>query len=343
MYSGAAGSRQDDAISSSSTSATLQPFETIRPKLWWKGLNWAQYADIWLVAVVGALVALILLALVLLVGDGGKNTGDVSEAQKILFGAFLAVVGGTAARFYDLANRRAGTIDMIASDIISTIRLIVALNILDDFMAKAKALQAEVDKGPASGAQAPAPAADAAAHQRGGTREQLGPGFADTARRSDYFAVFNALITDLRALDSWTVSHVTAFYTFLKGARDATESLERWKNTEYRAEWKINDIVAIIYAMNLCVIHGRCAIGLLVQDADIRQTVDTFLKGVIVKNVRFIDETIRDDHDLRWQVNRARIVKLCAEDETLIPLLRCTDPATATAAIGQPVTTPRIL
>lgn len=324
-------------MSAESTNATSPPFEAITPKSWWKRLFSAQFADIWIIVVACVVLVIILVSITFSIWPKPWE----SESGRFFLGAAGVIASGTVAWSYDLANKRAGTIDMITSDIISIARLFVALQVLDDFMADARCCKkAKLSAGTTPGD----PASDASADPRPGhgTPNPRGRGFADSARSSDYFAVFHAVILDLRALDAGPVNDVTAFYTFFKGGRDATESAERWKNLDYPPQSKINDIVAIIYAMNLSLIHGRRAIRILVQDPTLRKAVDKIFKDLIVKGLLFLEEFLTDKGDARREYNVARIEALCAEDDELKKIFKRGTSSEVTDADGAPVTTPEI-
>lgn len=324
-------------MNAESTNVTSMPFEAITPRSWWRGLFSARFVDIWLMTGAGGLVALILLVLAILAGP--NEGGDWSEQRQILVGALLAVIGGTVARFYELANKRAGTIDMITSDIISITRLFVAVQVLDDFMADARHCRDAMRN---AGTTPKGPAIDARGDPRpgNGAPTPRGQGFADKARSSDYFAVFHAVIPDLRALDAGPVNDVTAFYTFFKGGRDATESAERWKNADYPPQSRINDIVAIIYAMNLSLLHGRRAIRILVQDPTLRKAADKIFEDLIIEGLSFLDEFLPVNGDDRRKYNRARIDAMCAEDKKLKARFQRDRSSETKDAVGGAVTTP---
>lgn len=317
-------------MSDESTDATLPTFESIEPSPWWESPRSKQFRDIRRVTVHG--FALAAGAVLLAIWLDLPHPPWTSEAARLFLGAAGIVLSGTVAWSYDLANKRAGTIDMIASDIISIVRTIVALQVVDDFITMAKGFQAEIDRGSASDTE------KQTAHAGG---DRKGPGFADTARQSDYFAMFHALIPDLRALDTAPVSDVTAFYTFLKGARDATQSMERWKKDPgYQPTWKIHDIVAIVYAMSLCLVHARRAITYLLRDENRLLAADAIFKDPLIKSVRFLNEALKNEDDVRRAANLARFNELCREDQTSQATVGGKDPVSATSAGGPAAMTP---
>src|SRR4051794_18412754 len=99
--------------------STVQPFERIEPHSPLVRLFSPKFTDIWSIGLAAIAFAIALTAIAF--------WGEVSsETRKILLGAVVGIVSGTAAKCYDLANKRAGTIDMIASDIISIGRVLSA-------------------------------------------------------------------------------------------------------------------------------------------------------------------------------------------------------------------------
>jgi hypothetical protein len=101
---------------------------------------------------------------------------------------------------YDLGNRRIGMVDAITSDILSIGRVFLSADIINSFVRLA---QAGYQKLPISG----------------------------TEETEDYFDLYRSYLTDIGTLDSESVRHVTACYTFLKASRDFAIPLKQWKGS----------------------------------------------------------------------------------------------------------------
>ncbi len=140
-----------------------------------------------------------------------SNIGDTPQG----LGTALQIVFGTAVfgtfiellrRTYDAALKRLATIDLFTSEILSIMRVFASANIIGDFIRLYDRTGAPVGSTSDAGA---------------GT----GVGFADSARKEDYFTIFNNSASDLASLDSAVANDITAFYTFLKASRDATGAI----------------------------------------------------------------------------------------------------------------------
>jgi hypothetical protein len=80
----------------------------------------------------------------------------------------------------------------------------------------------------------------------GGSESPSPVGFADTARKENYFCIFERNSGELGTVDPSAVNDVTAFYAFLRAARDATRSIQLWKNPDYNSETMKADIIGVI-------------------------------------------------------------------------------------------------
>ncbi|MCB1763390.1 MAG: hypothetical protein KDI27_09665 [Gammaproteobacteria bacterium] len=158
-------------------------------------LRWLIY--LWILVLSGV-VAL----LVTVYGSAGK-----AEAYGFLVpaaGAFIAVIVKLIQDLFLRANRRMGAYDVIIADI-GAICLTLSSFKLDDVKEE--------------------------------SRDRIDPALfrwkLDKLRRrgEDYFTVFNMQIPEITGLRQETLSHITQFYTLLKGSRDAALGAASWRAT----------------------------------------------------------------------------------------------------------------
>ena len=64
-------------------------------------------------------------------------------------------------------------------------------------------------------------------------RAEMRSVFADKTQTEGYFDLYRTHLGKIGTLDSESIRHVTACYTFLKASRDATIALERWDAEGY--------------------------------------------------------------------------------------------------------------
>jgi len=145
----------------------------------------------------------------------GPHTGDwfwvkywisVSVSFFAVFAPVLAVVSGVIAWAYQVGSARLGVVDLFACEISTLCRVAAAL---DSVSLRVAAFEA----GPVPAApllQSPALAVEAA-HP--------------FTSQEDYFPVFTANSHDLQSLEASTVITITAFYTYMKSARDGLRAL----------------------------------------------------------------------------------------------------------------------
>jgi hypothetical protein len=136
-----------------------------------------------------------------------NSPNTTGQGLQILFGA---AVFGTfielLRRTYDTAVKRLSTIDLFTSEILSIMRVFAAGNIVGEFVR----LYDKVDSGdPDTGRSAPSGSQP--------SEKSLQSGFADSARKENYFSIFDKNSSDLGSLDPAVVNDITAFYHFPQG------------------------------------------------------------------------------------------------------------------------------
>jgi hypothetical protein len=224
------------------------------------------------------------ISVVIVSGAMQTQTGSIPGLQIIfstaVFGTFIELLRRT----YDTAIKRLASIDLFTSEILSIMRVFASANIIGDFVrlyvqidTRKQASQSETDPNTGKGPV----------------------GFADSARREDYFTIFNKNVSDLASLDPAVVNDITAFYTFLKASRDATGAIQLWKSPEYEASAKKADIVAIIYLCFLMSVHGQLALDRLITSDVNRKIADDIFAGVMLQCFGFLGRIIPKD-DFRW-------------------------------------------
>jgi hypothetical protein len=179
--------------------------------------------------------------------------------------AAAALIAGAAAGlryFYDLGNQRLGTTDAIASDMLSIGGLFLSARIIDSFIALTNTPNAF-----------------------------LPAGFADKARQENYFAVYEKYIEKLGNLDSESIKAVTAFYAFLRASRDATRTMELWKEPYYDEKMKRNDVIHILYQCLLFGVSGEIALRRLRDDDRKLAAVGVFVL-IQIRSIQFLNTTV---------------------------------------------------
>lgn len=232
-----------------------------------------------------ALISIILVTIILyLTSKGmGANFGEYGSKEKqwwALCAVIVGVGGGIVRLYWERANLRVGTADALASDILSIGRVFLAGDIIGDF--------ARLSWNADSAGSAPKPR-----------------GFADIARSENYFTVFEANLSEIRGLPVGPVSEVTAFYTMLKGSRDATGALAGWPH-QGRSTQPKRDVANIIYMCLLCAEHGRRAVAELMED-NFRRALFRILE---LRACEVLSGGLLDNHDLRYRLVLARVEKL---------------------------------
>jgi hypothetical protein len=225
--------------------------------------------------VFGLVISILLAVVAYLMWNVIKQDDD----KIALVAALLTVLVAIAGKLCDVAHKRLALVNMLASDILSIGRVFVASNIIGVFYR----LHSEIPK------------------NNDGLEDDdaWSSGFSGEARRENYFRVFEESVGQLGSLASATVTNITAFYTFLRAARDATEALGHWKTRRSPPKQKTNDILEVIYLCYLCAIHGRLALMGLIKHKEIeRYARDVFL-AIEVQCIDFL-ATHMDKNDYRY-------------------------------------------
>ena len=104
--------------------------------------------------------------------------------------------------------------------------------------------------------------------------------------------MFEKYSGDLGGLSSAIVNNVTAFYSFLKASRDATQSMKLWGSDTYSIEARKDDILTIIFNCLLMAIHGRLALEGLVPRRSMRGQKDYTERNARLFYMRALFNTI---------------------------------------------------
>jgi len=166
------------------------------------------------------------------------------QALLVYVGPVLAAGGIILAWIYQQGSTRLGIIDLFASEITTLCRATTILDYMkrltDDFYARPRSI-------------VPAP---------GPPREKT------FTSEEDYFPVFNSNSKDLQVLEARVVTHITAFYTYMKATRDSFRRLAttpRLPNDSRRdGEWH-TAMRDLIYMQFLACESGRKAVRELVE------------------------------------------------------------------------------
>jgi hypothetical protein len=217
-------------------------------------------------------IALVLLAITVIWKVTAHGTFETAGIPIIfsaaVFGTFVELIR----RVYDTAIGRLAIIDLFTSEMLSILRIFAAANIIGDFVR----LYDRLANGPA-----------------------LSDGFADTARKENYFNIFEHNSSALGSLNPAAVNDLVAFYTFMRASRDATGAMKQWKEPYYDTTMKKNDIISIIFLCFLMTTHGREALMALVTTKDNKDFVDDIFAGVILQCFAFLYHVLPRD-DFRW-------------------------------------------
>jgi hypothetical protein len=218
---------------------------------------------------------------------------DEDKAYQLLLGsAIFGVIVGLIGRTYDTALKRLSTVDLFISEMLSIGRVFVAANIIGEFVRIYDKL---------GGAER-----DGAA---GYPPDKARPsGFADAARRENYFSIFEKNCQELGTLDPAVIDDVAAFYTFLKAARDATGAMTLWKEPHYDTGMMKSDVTNTIYLCFLMMIHGRRALDRLIESKNNKEIANRIFLGVERQCFTFLD------HKVGQQDFRRQYIDLRKED-----------------------------
>jgi hypothetical protein len=221
-----------------------------------------------------------------------------------VFGAFFELLRRT----YDAAVKRVATIDLFTSEMLSIMRVFAAANIIGHFAR----LYDKTTKPPELGMAAP-PGPEPAATGLPATSLKdaaMPSGFADVARKESYFSIFERNAAELGTLDPAATNNITAFYTFLKSSRDATESIAKWQLPHYETFMKQEDVITVIYLCFLMTRHGMLALGTLTSSEKNLRIIDDIFAGVYLQCFHFLDHVVSPDDYRRWRVDERREVAL---------------------------------
>jgi hypothetical protein len=233
----------------------------------WKTLGSRHNRDIMLLFFIYliVLVGFAILAYVALQWLGGKQ----NDITNILFGS---VIGGTffglLTRMWDLLAKRQSTINLFVSEMLSLGRVFFAGNIIGSF---------------------------ALLYHSPGTLA----GFADSARKENYFGTFERNSPELANLEPTVVNDVVAFYSFLKASRDATGALQLWEKPGHTLVMKQHDVVVIVYLCFLMFLHGRRALEALVEKTENRDVCQNIYIGLELQCLSFLLLVV-DQTDYRY-------------------------------------------
>jgi hypothetical protein len=264
----------------------------------WKRTSWAwilSHHNVDLAVIGTAYMAAVILVVAVVLGLKGADLTLTTSLQIIFSTAVFGTVIELLRRTYDTAVRRLATVDLFTSEILSIVRVFAAGNIIGDFVR----LYDKVEGGQQSSILPQSSAGQAQA-------TQLGSGFADSARKENYFSIFDKNSSDLGSLDPAVVNDITAFYTFLKAARDATGALQLWKEQYYDATAKKEDVISVVYLCFLMAVHGKLALDRLIASAVNRNIVDDIFAGVQLQCFAFLDHVLSKNDFRRPRIEQRR-------------------------------------
>lgn len=249
-----------------------------------KNIDLAVFAAAYMAAIFGALAIAI------------RYRADLpNNAFELILGAAgFGVLAELVRRIYDTAVKRLAVTDLFTSEMFSILRTFVAGNIIG----KLTLLYDMADK-----------EAHAAAGMKAETRSAAA--LARPAGSENYFSIFETSSSDLGLLDPAVINDITAFYTFLKAARDATGALKSWTDEPYTAAMKKEDIVNIVYLCFLMTLQGRLALGRLIVSKDNFRLVEDILAGVLLQCFVLLNFAIPPGDFRRDKIVERR--KMCAE------------------------------
>jgi hypothetical protein len=233
------------------------------------------------------------IAAVIVVSGLLKTVGSAGQGLQIIFGATIfGTILEVLRRTYETAVKRLATIDLFSIEMLSIMRVFAAANIIGDFVCL-------YDKATPSGGPNQS-AAD-------GTKPKPSPiGFADSARKENYFSIFDKNSTELGGVDPAIVNDVTAFYTFLRASRDATGALQLWKEPSYDVERMKADVIAIIYLCFLMSVHGLRALDVLITSKNNKYIANDIVAGVQLQCFAFLDYVLPDEDFRRERLDQRR-------------------------------------
>jgi hypothetical protein len=282
------------------TNPATKPLEEAWERTTWRWIMSRHNFDLAVVAVL--YIAAVLVAIVVIIGSGlmdnvdGFRTGLQIIFGTAVFGTFIELLRRT----YDAAVKRLATIDLFTSEMLSIMRVFASSNIIGHFVRLYDELNVEGRTPP-----------DAQTSPKEGSPS----GFADVARKENYFSIFDKSSPDLASLDPAVVNDITAFYTFMKASRDATGAILLWKDVGYALSAKKEDVVNIVFLCFLMTMHGRIALERLTISEANRRIIDDIFAGVLLQCFFFLDHVVPKD-DFRFpriEQRRKECRELCSK------------------------------
>jgi hypothetical protein len=274
------------------------PIEEAWQRTTWRRIFSHHNADL---AVVAALYsAFVVLAIGVVVSLVGKGANLPTGLQIIFSTAVFGTVIEILRRTYDVAVKRLATMDLFTGEILSIMRVFAAGNIIGDFVRlydKIEASKSAPVRTAPDGTPLPA--------------EPLASGFADQSRKENYFSIFEKNSAELASLDPAVVNDITAFYTFLKSARDGTGALQLWEKPNYEIAAKEEDVIAIVYLCFVMLLHGKVALDRLIASPVNRAIVEDIFAGVQLQCFAFLEQVLALDDFRRPRIEQRR--KGCVE------------------------------
>jgi hypothetical protein len=212
------------------------------------------------------------------------------DAPRVVFGA--AVLGAfleLLRRIYDTAVKRLAIVDLFTSEMFNILRAFAAANIIGGFARLYDIADTEELAGPGTVTGSP-PAA----------------GLAHPAGDENYYDIFQSSSADLSLLDPSVVNDITAFYTFLKTARDATGAFRQWQDPRYSAAIKKEDIVTVVYLCFLMTVHGMLALERIVVSRNNWDLIEDISAGVLLQSFAILDSVVPRDDFRRPRIEQRR-------------------------------------
>lgn len=153
--------------------------------------------------------------------SGNTVSGDPNAARITATAVLLGAWTGFAIRISTQVNERLGTVDLFLYQIVATCRVMVAVDMIRGF-------EILYDNTKLTG-------------------------FANVARKEDYFSHFDSMGQAIGDLNRADVARTTEFFTYLKASRDATGSFSGWSiesgedNPDYLPQARQEDVLHVVY------------------------------------------------------------------------------------------------
>lgn len=245
--------------------------------------RFARLRHFWGLFLVAVGVAVALSAVFLLGSTSILDLSPQSTAGSKLWASVATAVGtaiGLGRYVYGLVEKRLGEMDLVAGEIVGIGRVYAAGNIVGAFVQQ----YLTIVKGEKAACQ----------------------GFADSARQENYNTIYERTTDGLGSLSPALFEHIALFYTFFKGARDATGALKLWGSDTYPDDQRKADIVNIVYLCFLQILNGRLALKNLIDDrARLDRATNIFI-GVELQCFSFLLLSI-EQSDYRYPSLKVRL------------------------------------